>query len=144
MGLRWQWDFPGRRPAGSWPYGQLRKEVQAGEANSGGMSGWKRYETTSWDQLTVGHSEEGEGNGERRKLGVQQHLRSWKQESERVSVSPSLGCWLLSEIPMAWQLQEGQARVISGTFNGHQPTGARSLGSQLCWSQLWSSWILGE
>ena len=59
--------------------------VQAGEANSGDVSKWKRYETPSWDQLTTGHSEEGEGS-RRRKFGGQRHLRGCKQDTERVNV----------------------------------------------------------
>lgn len=38
LSLRQQGNFPGRRPVGSWPYGQLRRMVQAGEANSGDVS----------------------------------------------------------------------------------------------------------
>ena len=35
--------------------------------------------------------------------------------------SRSLGCRGLSEILMAWQLQEGQAKVINRTLNRHRP-----------------------
>lgn len=37
----------------------------------------------------------------------------------------SLGCRGLSEILVAWQLQEGQAKVINRTLNRHWPVRSR-------------------
>lgn len=62
-----------RFPADSWPCDQLRREVQAEEANPGSTSGYKRYETAGWDQISTGHSEAGEGSGEEgslEKIGI--------------------------------------------------------------------------